>query len=102
MKLCGDVTDGGDFVLVWTTSVQDTLRRIIQFLDCVESHALNKCTFNLRQKKKKKKKKKIRISTYEKIQSTVAFQLHAVCLNFKNTVQERVFSMSWKISMEFT
>lgn len=47
MQLGGDVTDGRDFILVWTTSVQDTLRRIMQLLYCIKSHALNKCTFDL-------------------------------------------------------
>ena len=52
MQLHGDVTDGRDFILVRAPGVQDTLRRIIQFLYCIKSHALNKCTFNLRQKRK--------------------------------------------------
>lgn len=78
MQLRGDVTDGRDLILVWAPSVQDPLRRIIQFLYCIKSHALNKCTFNLRKKKN---------SIYEKRQSTVTFHLLAVSLNFKNAVE---------------
>lgn len=61
MQLRGHITDGRDFILAGAPTVQDTLRRIIQFLYCVKSHALNKCTFDLRLKKKK------RISIYEKL-----------------------------------
>lgn len=51
VHLCGDVADGGDFVLVWTEAVQNALRGVTQLLYGVKSHSLNKRTFHLRGEK---------------------------------------------------
>lgn len=95
MKFCRDVTDGGDFVLVWTPSVQDTLRRIFQFFDCIKSHALNKCTFNLRQNKKQN----LEFPCMRKYSQQEPFNVMLFIWIFK-TQCRRVFSMSWGMSLK--
>lgn len=41
------LSDSRDFVVIWTSRVEHTFWRIFQFLYGIESHALDKCSFNL-------------------------------------------------------
>lgn len=44
------LSDSRDFVVLWTSRVEDTFRGIFQFLCGVQPHALDKCSFNLQAK----------------------------------------------------
>ena len=47
IELSGYFSDRGDFVVIWTPRVKHAFWGVFQLFYGIESHALDKCSFNL-------------------------------------------------------